>query len=91
MMKKKAPPAVVDHDNDTITIAVTFKWRRPWALDHCEAGVLVGDLYRLVAKHYGDPEWVQLAGIESVLSYEPNEERLCGSTLPPRQFTRGES
>jgi hypothetical protein len=86
--KNRTPSAVVDHDNDTVTIAVTFNWRRPWALDHCETGVLVGDLHRLLVRHYGDPEWDQLAGLESVLCYEPNEERLCGSSFRPVLFDR---
>lgn len=83
-------PARLDHNDDTITVAVTFKWRRPWALDACEGSVLVGDLYRLLKKHYGDTEWDQLAGIESVLTWDQNEEQLCGRSLRPVTFDRKE-
>lgn len=86
------PAIVVDHDADTVTFAVTFKWRRPWALDHCEVGTLRGDLTQLLHEHYGDPEWDQLAGIVAVQTWEPNEERHIGNParFAPYEFERSE-
>jgi hypothetical protein len=80
-------PAQLDPDTGTITIAVTFRWNPIWALDGCEAAGLIGDLRRLLAEHYGTPNWAhKLAGLESVLSWDPDWERLCGSTAEPVTF-----
>lgn len=70
------PPAVLDDDNDLVTIAVTLRWRRPWAMTKCEVGALVGDLQRTLCDRYAD--WEQLAGLESVLTWDPTEEHLIG-------------
>jgi len=75
---------VVDHDADTVTFAVTFKWRRPWAMDHCEVGVLGGELRRALVAKFGD--WEQLAGIDAVETWEPREERHIGRAVGPIHF-----
>lgn len=75
-------PIEVDHDERTVTFAVTFRWRRPWALDHCEVGSLRGDLTRLLCEHY--ESWEQLAGLVAVETWEPLEERHIGN--PGRYF-----
>lgn len=80
MKRPKIPAAVVDHDAQTITFAVTFNWRKEGLhLDHCEGGVLAGELRRAIIAHFRGPEWTQLDSLESVLSWEPLEERLLGS------------
>lgn len=81
--------AQLDHEHDEITVAVTFKWRRPWALDQCEAGVLVGDMRRLLVEHYGDAEWAQLAGLIAVETWDSYEERHVGSDRPADHVRTG--
>jgi len=75
------PPIVVDHDAGTVTFAVTFTWARPWALDHCEVGVLRGELWRAIIDHFGDDAWDQLAALAAVQTWEPNEERHIGDPM----------
>lgn len=82
----------LDHDRQTMTIAVTFKWQEPWAMGGCEAAELVGDLFRLLAEHYADDRWEHLAGIESVSTWDPDEERACYyAHQAPCRFDRGAS
>lgn len=66
--------AELDRENDELTIAVTLSWRRPWALDGCEAAVIVGEVQRALAERFGPAEWDQLAGIVEVATYDPDEE-----------------
>lgn len=80
------PPPVVDHVNQQVTFAVTFDWDRDGLhMDHCEVGVLAGDLQRLLVKWYR--EWPQIKAVHPVRTYEPLEERHIGSvqrTVPLR-------
>jgi hypothetical protein len=92
MTTNPCPPALVDRDNDRLSITVTFDWRRPWALDHCEAGVIVGEIARVLGAHFADADWNQLAALRSVETWEPCEERHVGMMRddgrPRRVFAR---
>lgn len=70
------PAAEVRHADDEVTFAVTFKWARPWAMDHCEVGVISGELRRAILAHFRDYD--QLAALAGVETWEPNEERHIG-------------
>lgn len=79
------PAPVVDHDAQTVTFAVTFEWdRNGLHMDHCEVGVLAGDLHRLLVDHYRS--WEQLKAVRPVRTYEPLEERHIGSVQRTVQF-----
>lgn len=74
------PLPVANHDANTVTFAVTFQWRKPWAMDHCELYGLCGTIKRLlrdglIAEEYNH----QLAAILAVETWEPREERHIGS------------
>lgn len=69
-------PTAELHDDDTVTIAVTFRWRKPWSMDKCEVGTVVGHLRDAIVETFAD--WEQLAALESVLTWDPCEERLIG-------------
>lgn len=77
MKKPKLPPAVVDHEAGTVTFAVTFKWNKPWAMDHCEVIALGRGLRMAIEKELGD--WEQLHSLAGVQSWEPNEEVHTGA------------
>jgi hypothetical protein len=78
--------AELDHDRRQITLAVTFAWRRPWALDACEAGALPAAVARALADAAAGgalAAWAdQLEAIESIRSWDPAEEIELGSFLP---------
>lgn len=79
------PAPVVDHDAQTVTFVVTFDWdRNGLHMDHCEVGVLAGDLHRLLVDHYRS--WEQLKAVRPVRTYEPLEERHIGSVQRTVQF-----
>ena len=86
MTANPTPPAVVDHDARTITLAVTFSWQRGWALDKCEAAALPRDLARAIRDAARDDgplaEWVQLGAIESICTWDADEEIELGRYLP---------
>lgn len=69
-------PRAEMHDDGTLTIAVTFRWRKPWAMDRCEVVPVVGHLRDAIVEKLADYE--QLAALESVLCWDPNEETLIG-------------
>jgi len=75
-MVVETPAPVVDAEHNRMTVAVTFEWRRPWALDHCTAGEVVGLTRRAVAGTFRDHDLV--AGIADVVCFEPREERALG-------------
>lgn len=79
--------AALDRDANTITLAVTFKWRRPWALDKCEAGFLPRAVYRAIvdATREGGPlaDCCQIEALESIRSWDPAEEVELGRFLTP--------
>lgn len=71
--------AVIDADSDQLSVLVTFDWRRAGLyLDGCEAAVVVGEVRRTLAEHFGQPEWTQLAGLAAVETWDPLEERHIG-------------
>lgn len=73
------PVARVNHEQDTVTFAVTFKWNRPWAMDHCEVGVVARELRETIMLHFAGYE--QLAELVAVETYEPREERHIGNLV----------
>lgn len=73
------PLAEVHHDRGTVTFAVTFKWKKPWAMDHCEVGVISGEMRRTLAAHFDGYE--QLESLVAVETWEPNEERWIGNQI----------
>lgn len=79
---------VVDHDAGTVTFAVTFEWRKPWAMDHCEVGVLGGHMWRALVKEFDG--WEQLAALLACETWEPREERHIGMRRQPARFDGGD-
>lgn len=79
----KAKP-VVDHEAGTVTFAVTFRWQKPWAMDHCEVGCLAGNVQRALVAEFKD--WEQLFGLIRVETWEPLEERHIGAIQRPVDF-----
>ncbi|MFT3851965.1 MAG: hypothetical protein QM733_04400 [Ilumatobacteraceae bacterium] len=79
-------PAALDCDGRLITLAVTLRWREPWALDACEAGALPKAVQRalvVAARDGALADWVELIeAIESVRSWDPAEEIELGRHLP---------
>lgn len=77
MNRPTFPQVGVDHENNTVTFAVTLQWRKPWAMDHCEVGVIGGEMRRALLKHFnGYPQLDRLIACET---WEPNEERWIGN------------
>ena len=78
--------AELDPDRRQITLAVTFTWRRPWALDACEAGALPAAVARALTTAAAGgalAAWAdQLEAIESIRSWDPAEEIELGRFLP---------
>ena len=95
MTANPTPPAVLDHDARTITLAVTFSWQRGWALDKCEAGALPRDVARAIADSARDhgplAEWVQLGALESIRTWDPDEEIELGRWVPRVRLHEDES
>lgn len=79
------PTADVRHDQDEVTFAVTFKWERPWAMDHCEVGVLSRQLREAIVKELFGEE-TMVAELVAVETWEPNEERHIGGTWARRNI-----
>lgn len=63
--------AALNHDERTVTIAVTLRWNPVWALDKCSAGSTVGRVGQAIAEALQDDDKVLGFSYSCV---DPNEE-----------------
>lgn len=72
------PTAEVRHNDDEVTFAVTFKWDRPWAMDHCEVAVLGRQIREALIDALSGEDASLVRELVAVETWEPNEERHIG-------------
>lgn len=73
-MKPEPVMPMVNHDDGTVTVAITFEWNRPWAMDRCEVAELLGRM-RVVLQEGLDHEFIRAFEYRC---WEPHEESLLG-------------
>lgn len=87
--KPTFPTVEVRHDDDEVTFAVTFKWDRPWAMDHCEV-IHLGRQVREALEDALTGDVSMVRELVAVETWEPNEEVHVGARVRNINLKPGE-
>lgn len=71
-MKAPAIPAIIDHDQGTITFSLSFTVNPEWSTDSCLASELAGELRRFLVDLVQRRETIDLAAL---VTYDPYWDR----------------